>query len=247
MLEILEEMDFTKGEIKVYEALLELGETTIGPISTKSRITPAKTYPILDKLLRKGLVAKVRKDKTLYFSANNPDRLLTYLDDKKNDIENKKKQIEKELPRLKSLHFEQAPDTRVLQGLGGLQTFYEEHNRLLLAGKKVFKVFSFEDDWKREEVKRFIQKEDMIRGESGIEVRVIANEKIKKYIDKKEYSLVNIRFTKQDIPVGTVVSATQIALMTWKDEPLIIVIDSKEIAQAYERFFDSLWQQANNK
>ncbi|MBU2561161.1 MAG: helix-turn-helix domain-containing protein [Nanoarchaeota archaeon] len=244
MLELLEEMDFTRGEIKVYEALLELGETTIGPISTKSGITPAKTYPILDKLLKKGLIARVRKDKTLYFSANNPERLLTYLDDKRFSIDEKKKQIEKELPRLKILQKESTPDTRVLQGLGGLKTFYEEHNRLLLKGKKVFKVFSFEDDWKKEEVKRFIQKQDAVRKELGIEVRVIANEKIKRYITKEEYKLVNIRFTKQDVPVGTVVSHNQIALMTWKGEPLIIVIDSKEIAGAYERFFDGLWEQA---
>ncbi|MBI5881123.1 hypothetical protein HZB90_03265 [archaeon] len=244
MLEMLEEMGFTRGEIKVYEALLELGETTIGPISTKSGITPAKTYPILDKLLKKGLIAKVRKDKTLYFSANDPGRLLTYLDDKRFSIEEKKKQIEKELPRLKLLQKESAPDTRVLQGIGGLKTFYEEHNRLLLKGKKVFKVFSFEDDWKKEDVKRFIQKQDAVRKEQGIEVRVIANEKIKKYITKEEYKLVNIRFTKQDVPVGTVVSQNQIALMTWKEEPLIIVIDSREIAGAYERFFDGLWERA---
>ncbi|MBN1644538.1 helix-turn-helix domain-containing protein [Candidatus Woesearchaeota archaeon] len=244
MLEILKELDFTQGEIKVYEALLELGETTIGPISKKSGITPSKTYPILEKLLKKGLIAKVRKDKTLFFAPNNPERILTYLDEKRHEIENKKIQIKKELPRLKMLHKEIAPDARVLQGIGGLKTFYEEQNRLLLKGKKVFKVFSFEDEWKREEVKRFIQKQDIIRKELGIEVRVIANEKIKKYIKKEEYKLVNIRFTKQNIPVGTVVSEKQIALMTWKQMPLVIIIDSKEIGEAYERFFDDIWKQS---
>lgn len=243
MLEILNDMGFTQGEIKVYEALLELGETTIGPISKKSMITPAKTYPILDKLLKKGLIAKVKKDKTLYFSPNNPERLLTYLDEKKHNIEDKKQQIEKELPRLNALHKEFTTDARILQGLGGLKTFYEEHNRLLLKENKIFKVFSFEDDWKKEEVKMFIRKQDMIRKEIGIEVRVIANEKIKKYITKEEYKFVNIRFTKQDIPVGTVVSENQIALMTWIEEPLIVVINSNEIAKAYNRFFDELWKQ----
>ncbi|MCK4670407.1 MAG: hypothetical protein KAT43_04335 [Nanoarchaeota archaeon] len=244
MLEILKELDFTQGEIKVYEALLELGETTIGPISKKSDVTPAKTYPILDKLLKKGLIAKVRKDKTLFFSPNDPQRLLTYLDEKKHDIETKKKEVEKEIPRLKLLHKEFVTDVRVLQGLGGLKTFYEEHNRLLLRGKKIFKVFSFEDDWKKPEVKRFIQKQDLIRKQLGIKVRVMANEKIKKYTSKKHYKLVNIRFTKQNIPVGTVVSKNQIALMTWKEEPTIVVIDSKDIAEAYEKFFDDLWKQS---
>ncbi len=244
MLEILQELDFTTGEIKVYEALLQLGECTIGPISNKSRITPSKTYPILEKLLQKGLIAKVKKDKTLYFSPNDPQRILTYLDEKKYDIETKKKELEKELPKLQSLHNEVTTTTRVLQGIGGLKTFYEEHNRLLCHGKKIFKVFSFEDDWEKPEVKRFIQKQDLIRKQLGIQVRVIANTRIKRYISKENYKLVHLRFTKQNIPVGTIVSPTQIALITWKEEPTIIVIDSKEIGGAYEKFFDDLWKQS---
>ncbi len=128
--------------------------------------------------------------------------------------------------------------------MGGLKTFYEEHNRLLQKGKKVFKVFSFEDDWKKPEVQRFIQKQDLIRKKLGLEVRVIANKNIKKYISKENYKLVNIRFTTQNIPVGTIVSTNQIALMTWKKEPTIIVIDSKEIGNAYEKFFDDLWKKS---
>jgi len=243
MLHILHDLDFTEGEIKVYEALLKIGETTIGPVSKKSGVTPAKTYPILEKLLRKGLIAKIKKNKTLFFSPNDPERILTYLDEKRHEIENKKIEIEKEIPKLKLFNKEFATDTRILQGLGGLKTFYEEHNRILLNDKKIFKVFSFEDDWKREDVKDFIQKQDLIRKNLGIEVRVIANEKIKQYIGKDSYKLVNIRFTKQSLPVGTIVSKNQIALITWNEEPTIIVIDSKEIGEAYEKFFDDLWKQ----
>ena len=39
---VLRELGFTDGEIKVYFALFELGETTVGPISKKSRVTHAK-------------------------------------------------------------------------------------------------------------------------------------------------------------------------------------------------------------
>jgi sugar-specific transcriptional regulator TrmB len=242
MLDVLKDLDFTQGEIRVYEALLKLGETTIGPISKKSGITPSKTYPILEKLLKKGLIAKVKKDKVLFFSPNDPNRILTYLDEKKHDIEDKKKQVEKELPKLKLFHSGLSTDARVLQGIGGLKTFYEEHNRLLLKGTKTFKVFSFEDSWKNESVKEFIQKQDLIRKDLGIKVQVIANEKIKEYVDKESYKLVNIRFTKQSIPVGTVVSKNQIALITWGEEPLVIVIDSSEIGGHYEKFFDDLWK-----
>jgi HTH-type transcriptional regulator, sugar sensing transcriptional regulator len=240
----LKQIGFTDGEISVYKAILKLGKTTIGPISKSAKVTPAKTYPILDKLIEKGLISKIKHDRTLYFSANDPDRLLTYMDEKKNELENQRKRIEQELPRLRNIPKERITEARVLTGMGGLKTFYGEHNRMLLASDKIFRVFSFEDDWNREDVKRFIQKQDLIRKQLGIKVEVIANKKIKKYIDPKNYKLVNIKFTEQDIPVGTIVSPTQIALMTWKEEPIIIVIDSKEIGESYTKFFEGLWKQA---
>jgi sugar-specific transcriptional regulator TrmB len=241
MLEQLKDIGFTDGEIRVYKALIKFEKSTIGPISNESGITPAKTYLILDKLLKKGLISKIKENQVLCFSVN-PERILTYLDEKKIDLELKRNQIEKELPKLKLLS--ENTEARVLQGIGGLRTFYEEHNRILLKKDKIFRVFSFESDWEKEEVKLFIKKQDLIRKELGIDVRVIANESIKKYIKKQEYKLVNIRFTKQEIPVGTVVSSNQIALMTWKNEPIIIVINSKDIGNAYTKFFDDLWKQA---
>jgi sugar-specific transcriptional regulator TrmB len=243
-MEYLRKIGFTDGEIRVYKAILKLSKSTIGPISKAAKVTPSKTYPILDKLIKKGLISKIKHDRTLYFSANNPDRLLTYLDEKKNELENQRQRIEQELPILRSIPKERITEARVLTGVGGLKTFYEEHNRILLASDKTFRVFSFEEDWNREDVKRFIQKQDLIRKKLGINVEVMANKKIQNYIDPKNYKLVKIKFTEQDIPVGTVVSPSQIALMTWVEEPIIIVIDSKEIGESYTKFFKSLWKQA---
>lgn len=242
MFEELKDIGFTDGEIKVYWAMVRLKRSSIGLISKESGITPAKTYIILDKLLKKGLIAKIKEGNIMYFILNNPERLLTYLDEKKFELEEKREKIERDLPKIKFVG--QGTDTRVLKGWEGLKTFYEEHNRLLLKGDKVFRVFSFEDDWKKDNVKLFIQKQDLIRKELGIEVRVIANLEIKKYIKKQEYKLVKIRFTDSNLPVGTVVSDNQVALMTIADEPTVVVIDSKDIGQAYTRFFEDLWKKS---
>jgi len=244
MLEFLKDLDFTGGEIKVYEAILKIGESTIGPISKRSGITPSKTYPILEKLLKKGLIGKITMDKTLYFTPNKPERILTYLDEKRNIIEEKKKEVIKELPKLQNLSRTFNNDARILTGIGGVNTFYEEHNRIILKGNKIFKVFSFEEEWKNQKIRDYIIKQDIIRKKLGIEVRVIASKKTKKYMAKEDYKNINIRFTEQNIPVGTIISATQIALFLWKEEPIIFVIDSKDLGEYYEKFFDNMWKQA---
>ena len=81
--QILEEIGFSKGEVKVYFAMGEIGETTIGPLSKRANITPAKVYPIIEKLNKKGLITEVIKSNIRYFSAVSPKQLLAYLDEKK--------------------------------------------------------------------------------------------------------------------------------------------------------------------
>jgi sugar-specific transcriptional regulator TrmB len=49
----------TKGESKVYQALLELGESPIGGIIKNSSVSHSKIYDILKRLAKKGLVSTI--------------------------------------------------------------------------------------------------------------------------------------------------------------------------------------------
>ncbi|MBS3102745.1 hypothetical protein J4458_04845 [Candidatus Woesearchaeota archaeon] len=49
-LEILQRVGLTPGEAKIYLALLELGQSTTGPIVNKSKVSTSKTYKILERL-----------------------------------------------------------------------------------------------------------------------------------------------------------------------------------------------------
>ena len=81
--EIFRELGFTEREIKVYLALLELGSTTVGPITTKTRLQSAKVYETLDKLKERGLVSFVIVSKTKYFEAADPKEILNLMEERK--------------------------------------------------------------------------------------------------------------------------------------------------------------------
>ena len=57
----------TQREVKVYLALLKLGESTTGKIIQESGISSGKIYEILEKLIGKGLASYTIKEKTKYF------------------------------------------------------------------------------------------------------------------------------------------------------------------------------------
>src|SRR3989338_6514101 len=96
----LREAGLTEGEVKVYLALLELGSSTTGPIIEKSHIARSIIYQILEKLMQKGLVSQVIKEKTKYFQAAEPNKILEYIDERREKFEETKKVIENLLPEL---------------------------------------------------------------------------------------------------------------------------------------------------
>src|SRR3989338_5599119 len=125
--DILLEIGLTKSEIAVYFALLELGKSTTGPIIKKAQIASGKAYLILDKLVLKGLVTYGIQSGVKYFQAKNPERLLDYLEEKENNLKQKKDDLRKVIPLLKTQFDEKKYKliTETYEGWKGFRTFYE--------------------------------------------------------------------------------------------------------------------------
>jgi HTH-type transcriptional regulator, sugar sensing transcriptional regulator len=100
MEELFERLGLTKGEIKVYLALNKLGEATVGPIGSVSKVSKSKIYDILDKLIEKGLVGYITKSRIKHFTANDPHMILEYMDKKEEELHETRDEVSKILPEL---------------------------------------------------------------------------------------------------------------------------------------------------
>src|SRR3989344_5935177 len=125
---ILEEIGFSKGEVKVYFALLEIGETTIGPLSKKSDVTPAKVYQITEKLEKKGLSSHVINSGTKFFKAVNPRQIVAFLDEKIRKIEEEKKEIKKIIPSIEAKQklSKDSQSAEIYKTFKGMRSLYNE-------------------------------------------------------------------------------------------------------------------------
>ena len=90
----LRDAGLTEGEIKVYLSLLRLGLSTTGNIVKESGVAKSFIYKILDNLIKKGLVSYITKDKTNYYQASTPEKILEYIEIKKQELDNSKKIID---------------------------------------------------------------------------------------------------------------------------------------------------------
>src|SRR3989344_4717573 len=125
---LLEGLGLTKNEVRVYLALLELGSTPAGPIIKKVGMHRSAVYDLIDLLTDKGLVSYVIKANRKYFEAQDPDRLLEYLDSKRQDINKKELELKKLLPELqlkRTLSKEEQEGT-LYKGKKGLKSIFED-------------------------------------------------------------------------------------------------------------------------
>lgn len=78
--EKLVEIGLTSGEAKVYAELLSIGQQGVSVIAKRAKLNRTTTYSILKSLEKKGLVSFCKNGGISFFTANDPNCLVGYVD-----------------------------------------------------------------------------------------------------------------------------------------------------------------------
>lgn len=246
--QILEEAGFTQGEIKVYLALLELGETTTGPIIKHSNITGSKVYEILTRLIEKGMVSSVTKERTKYFQPSPPSRLLDYIDNKEAIIKQQKEEIRQLLPQLEAKvdATKSAQSAQVYEGWQGIRTVFS----LILkeTGKGgLYRVFSVGNELNDPRVVTFLKGHHERRVAAGVKLNLILLPSDKPIVlkDWQKYRGMEIRFYNYPLPLGIYIFGDYVATVSFK-KGVAFLVKSQYVAQSYMQFFDDIWRKSKD-
>ncbi len=237
--EILQELGFSEREAKVYLAMLELGETTVGPIASKTRIQHSKIYQTLEKLIDRGLVRFIIKSKTKYFSAQDPKQIINLLQDKERSF----LEILPNLEKRKEFAKEQQVAI-VYEGYKAIKTMFDV---ILdsLNKNSFYYVFAFRHEYIESDIaKNFLRQIHIKLAEKEVDDRLIAHFSVKKEFINNYGDIKNIksRFTEMNLPLGLMIINNKVINWIWSERPTAIEIDSKQIAEQYRKFFLDIWK-----
>jgi len=248
-IKILEDIGFTKGEVKVYIALIGLKESTIGPISRKAQVTPSKTYPILEKLKEKGLVTYVIKSGTKYFQILDPNRIINFLNDKEKEINQQKKETKLFIKTITNKQEEKTDQyATVYESFNGIKTLYDDILDYLKTQKEDFIGFTLGDEYKDKQANLFFKNYDAKRKRLKIKTKLIGLEHQRKYLTEEygKNSNVEIRYLKYAVPTGLTIYNDKVATLLWHKIPTAFVVHSKPNSEAYRKFFKDMWKMAKS-
>lgn len=238
----LKSIGLTDGEIKIYLALLELGSSSTGKITKKSKISGSKVYEVLDRLINKGLASSITKNGVKYFEATDPTRILDYLDEKEKQVEQEKATVNKIIPEL-ILKQKGVPksEAKVFMGWEGLKTANEDIIKTLKKGEEWLSMGLTEQP-KSWEI--YFTKRQKLRAEKEIKLKHLLNEKYKSLVKKRKLSHTEYRLLPKsfEMPTSTEIYKNKVIIMILtKESPMAIMIESKEVAKSFKKYFYALW------
>ncbi len=242
----LKTIGLTNGEINVYLSLLEIGSSTTGRITKKSGISGSKVYEVLDRLIAKGLANYIIKNGVKYFEATSPEKILEYLDEKKETIEEERINIQKIIPEL-ILKQKHAPksEVKVFMGWEGIKTVNEDIINSLRKGQEWLDMGLTEQP-KSWEI--YFNKKQKVRAKKGIKYKSLLNIKYKSLFKAREelhYSEFRFLPKSLEMPTAIQIYAEKVGIMILLAEnPMAILIENKAVAESFRKYFYALWDTA---
>ncbi|MFC1697599.1 TrmB family transcriptional regulator [Nanoarchaeota archaeon] len=241
---LFEKLGLTKGEIKVYLALTRLGESTVGPIVSESKVTKSKIYDILDRLIEKGLVGYIIKSGTKHFTSNDPHMILEYISKKEDELKTTKQEVTEILPQLLFQRgtASQKRVAEIYEGLQGIKairnelisTFNSNDTMLVLGAPKIANVKW--EGWFLDFHKKRIK--------NNIQLKIIYNADARKYGEiRTKMKLTQVKYLPNDqvSPNWINIFPEAVLFILILKTPIAFVVRDKDLANSFRSYFKIMW------
>lgn len=234
--DILREVGLNEKEAKVYFALLELGTSSVHPISTMAGIKRPTTYLILEDLQRKGLVSTVPRATKALYTAESPEKIIQ-------DLAKKQELLKRFMPNMLALYNtkKDKPQVLLFEGKEGLAQVYDKvfASPEVLFFSTVRDVFAMFPDMPKTLKRKVLAKELKVR---ELLTQTPADLEYVSWLKQNEY--YQSRFAPKSFPeflTDSAIFGNSIAFFSFKPAVFVVQIESREISQSLKVLFDLAW------
>jgi len=239
--EKLVKIGLTPGESEVYEILVEIGSSTAGSVIKRSHLASSKVYDILMRLVKKGLASFATKNGVKYYEATPPERLIDFLEEKKEDLTKAQSEMKKIISVIKNKSEDQEKNNvRMYIGKQGPKIVLKE---LVEESKKDSYNYGYgtqENPFMEHyphELNEFFDAEKKFK----LKTLLIFAEGHEHKQPKAQVKYLPREFLA---PVRTMIAGSKVFLVDFTEPYTSIIIENKQIAQSYIDHFKFLWKQA---
>ncbi len=242
----LRQLGLSEKESHLYLALLSLDNANPTLLSQKTGINRVTVYPVLESLLKRGLVSRFKRKNKWHYAIEDPRRF-------KELEQEKSARIDKMIPQLMALYHTSGlkPEVRFYEGQEGLNTLFFDSLRQNPSKEILFLYPAWDilDLFGKEEVELYVKQ----RVEKGILSKAIRQQGKEVSLEKYPYLgsgpqvLREVRLAPKDCEFSVVnaIYGDRIAFFASKKENGGLLIISPSLAQLMRMYFLNLWNQCS--
>lgn len=234
----------SEKEKKVLTSLYKLGESSVWEIAKDNMLNRTTVYPVLEKLIEKGLVSKIGTDNKDFFQTIKKEDLEIWIRQRKEKIENESRQL-LEMAKKPSKKTSLISEVNYFEGLEGVKNLYADSWR-----NNEEKIIYCITDYKSayETMGEFFEKEYFpARIRHGVKIRnlIPESEKGRKELKTANTLLREMKFIKlfKDLEIEINIYEEKVSIVAFdKNKPSGVIIKNERIANALKEIFGYLWK-----
>lgn len=231
-------LGFSPSEIKIYLHLYRHGSSFANKISSEVRINRTNIYEALERLISKGVVSFIIKNKVKWFEAKPPEAILSLIQEKEEELAAARRNLLEEIKEVKASKIELAPlEATIGVGKKGLRMIFEEILETrkpiaLMASKLQFKELfgPYFELWHKRRIGYKTKQ------------RTIISELFRRKIVARKFLEYKFIANKLISPTTIIIYGDTCVFIQWSKEPLAIKVKNTEIAKSHLNYFNLLWE-----
>lgn len=239
ILHVLKNIGLTDKEAKIYLSCIELGSSIVSKIAKKSGLNRVTSYDIIDRLVQKGYINSLTKDNIKYYNATDPEIILR-------EASRHTQEFKSVVPDLKRLRGETVhPHIQYFEGVEGIKAIYADtltSKTEILNYANSQEIRKFWPTYDTDYVEKRAHKKIYLKGIAPMdEYGEHVQEESKKFF--REIRLVpknKFNFTNE-----INIYDNKVAIASFKDELIGMIIESAEIANTQRAIFQMTWEFSN--
>ncbi len=238
---ILEKAGLSKGEVKVYVALLKLGCTKTGPLAKEAEVSSSKVYKILDRLIKRGLVGHIVKGKIKYFQAMEPRRVVEYMQEKEEQLHKETESVKALLPQLEAQRkLNKSVNAIIYEGTKACTNFFRNIIDELKPNEEYYVIGACYGE--TQNIRLFFQQHHLRRIEKKIKLNMLASSSVKDNLEPSTLKNANVKYLPQKLTtkMEIVFYKDIVFIVLWKESPVGFFIKDPETASSFLKYFHAL-------
>lgn len=205
----------------------------VGRIIEKSGLQSSTVHNTLHALIDGGLVSYVLRGKIKVYQSVAPGVLLQH-------FKEKEQKFAELVPALTSMQqfAKEKPQAEIYEGTRGIIAML---NALIEDSKpnNTYYFFAVDVPGLNKEIQKFFERYDRKREDRKLEVLGLARKELQSFFAKRKY--LNVRYVEFPIPSNMSICNDKMALITWGEKPIGILVTSQQLVQSQINFFKELW------